>query len=381
MPEYKVLILSAPSGHLTLARAVQSFLEDIPGVSIRTLDLVGDKPEWDLFRFMYRYSPFLMKVPFVLTSNLRILQVVKNTNVRRYKEKLVAILEAEDPDLVITTYHGYIPILDQVRGRFRFKYINPISDPVSLHPILFSHAADYNIGFDEACQDFGGRLMIPHERIMACGWFTSRRFFEEQPVARIRRELGLQEQLTLMVCAGSEGNNAVLSLLPVLLFAKHPRRFQIIFIIGHNPRLVNAIRGYTRMAAWLNPGLPGMALIGFTDRMNEYIAVSDVVIGKAGPNLIFESVARQKPFIAISHISGNESGNLGMIKDYNLGWVAENPFTAGKLIKEIIANPGMLQPKRDGLEKMSWKCYQGGMFLRERVLEWNRMSSLSGTAS
>jgi len=374
MSEYKVLILTAPSGHMTLARAVQSFLEDIPGVSIRTIDLVGDRPEWDLFRFLYRYSPFLMKIPFVLTRNRSILQVIKNTNLRRYQAKLVAILEAEDPDLVITTYHGYIPILDQVRGRFRFKYINPISDPVSLHPILFSHAADYNIGFDEACQDFGRRLMIPRERIMPCGWFTSRRFFEAQPVARIRKELGLRDQLTLMVCAGSEGNNAVLSLLPALLLMKHPRSFQIIFVIGHNPRLVNAIRRYTKMAAWLNPRLPAMVLKGFTDRMNEYIAVSDVVIGKAGPNLIFESVARRKPFIAISHISGNEDGNLGMIKEYNLGWVAENPFTAGKLIKDIIADPGILQPKRGDLEKMSKKCYEGGMFLRERVLEWNRKS-------
>ena len=322
----------------------------------------------------------MMKIPFVLTRNLRVLRIIHNTNLRRYKEKLARILEVEDPDLVITTYHGYIPIVDQVRGRFRFKYINPISDPVSLHPILFSQAADYNIGFDEACQDFGGQLQIPHERIMACGWFTSHRFFEEQPVASIRQELGLQERLTLMVCAGSEGNQALLALLPVLLLTRHPRRFQLIFIIGHNPGLVKAIRRYAKLAARLNPALPGMALIGFTDRMDEYIAASDVVIGKAGPNLIFESVACRKPFIAISHISGNEDGNLGMIKANNLGWVAENPFTAGRLIKDIIANPGLLLLKQAGLEHMAYKCNRGGIFLRERVLEWTNSSQPSGTA-
>ena len=100
--------------------------------------------------------------------------------------------------------------------------------------------------------------------------------------------------------------------------------------------------------------------------------MSDVVIGKAGPNLIFESAACQKPFVAISHISGNEDGNLGMIRDHNLGWVAENPFTAARLIKHIIADPGILEPKKHDLEQMSRKCYQGGMFLRERVLEWNK---------
>ena len=379
MSGYKILILSAPSGHTTLARAMQSFVEDIPGVSIRTIDLVGRQPEWTLFRLMYRYSPFLMKIPFVLTRNLRILEIIHHTNRRRYTEKLADILGAEDPDLVITTYHGYIPALDQVRGRFRFKYINPISDPVSLHPILFSHTADFNIGFDKACQDFGGRLNIPHERISPCGWFTARRFFEKPPLAPLRQELGLQNQLTLMVCAGSEGNQAVLALLPVLLLARHPRRFQVIFITGHNPGLVAAIRRCTRLAARLNPDLPGITLLGFTDRMHEYIAASDVVIGKAGPNLIFESVAGCKPFIAITHISGNEDGNLGMIKANGLGWVAENPFTAGRLIKDIIADPGRLQPKREGLEQMAHKCDRGGLFLRERVLEWTNSSQPSGT--
>ena len=373
MDEYKVLILTAPSGHLTLAKAVQSFLEDLPRVSIKTVDLVGEEPEWSLFRFFYRYSPFMMKVPFVMTLNPNILQIVRKININRLKEKLESILQAEDPDLVITTYHGYIPIIDQVRGRFRFKYINPISDPVSFHPILFSRTADYNIGFSQNCQEYGLRLHIPRERVQPSGWFTGRQFFEKLSPSLARKKLGLADRLTLLVCAGSEGNNSILGLLPALLLARQAKDFQVIFIIGHNPSLLAAIRRYSRMAVWLNPYHPALALEGFTERMHEYIAASDVVIGKAGPNLIFETIASQKPFIAISHIGGNEDGNLEMIKENGLGWVAENPFLAGKLIKEIIANPGILGQKKSGLEKMSIKCYQGGLFLRERVMEWSRL--------
>ena len=77
-----------------------------------------------------------------------------------------------------------------------------------------------------------------------------------------------------------------------------------------------------------------------------------------------------KPFIAISHLSGNEGGNLAMIKEYNLGWVTENPLSAGKLIREIILNPGILANKARDLEKMAARCYESGQFLREKVLEW-----------
>jgi len=374
MNEYKVLILTAPSGHLTLANAVKTFIEDIPQVTIKTIDLVGDRLEWKLFRFMYRYAPFLMKIPFLITSNLKVLQIIKNTNIRRYKIVLTSILEQEDPDLVITAYHGYIPILDQIRGKFKFKYINPISDPISLHPILFSSSADYNIGFDDSCQVFGQKLKISAERIASRGWFTARSFFKDQPLLTIRKEIGLQDQFTLMVCAGSEGNIAILMLLPVLFFSKHPRDFQLIFITGHNSGLSKTIRWFYRIASKVNPHLPVMTLSGYTDKMQEFIAVSDVVIGKAGPNLIFECVARQKPFIAISHINGNEDGNLGMITENNLGWVAENPLNANRLIKELIANPGMLLLKQNSLEKMTGKCYAGGMFLRERVQEWSKLT-------
>jgi UDP-N-acetylglucosamine:LPS N-acetylglucosamine transferase len=370
MDEYKILILTAPSGHLTQARAVKSYLDDIPNVRIKLLDLEADNVRWVAFRFLYRYFPVLMKIPFEVTKIPLVLRSVKSDNVKRLKRKLPAVLEAEDPDLVITTYHGYIAILDQIKGKSRFHFVNSITDPVGPHPIIFSHAADYNIGFNEACCEIGLRQGVSPEKIVPAGWFTTKSFFEPQPLDRIRRELGLKDRLTLLVCAGSEGNNAILGLLPVLFFNRHSRPFQVIFITGHNHGLANSIHNTYRMAAHLNPGVPPIVVREFTDKMHELMAVSDVVIGKAGPNVIFESVARRKPFIAITHFSGNEDGNLAMIKEYNLGWVTENPFSAAKLIKEIILTPQLLLHKSRDLEIMAARCYESGQFLRHKVLEW-----------
>lgn len=370
MPEFKILILTAPSGHLTQARAVKSYLEDIPGVRITTLDLVSERIEWSAFRLMYRYFPFLMRIPFEFTRNPFTFKIVKSSNIQRFKELLPSILEKENPDLVITTYHGYIPVLDQVRGRFKFKYVNSITDPITFHPILFSHAADFNIAFSQSCRDYALRLNISPEKIVPAGWLTTKCFFEPQPLEAIRQSLGLKDTLTLLISAGSEGSYAILNLLPVLFFTRHPEPFQLIFITGHNHTLANTIRRTYRLAARVNPRLPFIVVQEFTDKMHEFMAVSDAVIGKAGPNLIFESVASGKPFIAISHLSGNEDGNLAMIRENNLGWVAENPFYAGKLIQSIIRSPSILTHKTQDLGLIAEKCYQCGLFLREKVLEW-----------
>ncbi len=52
------------------------------------------------------------------------------------------------------------------------------------------------------------------------------------------------------------------------------------------------------------------------------MAASDVVMGKAGPNVLFESVVLGKPFIATTHFPGQERGNLAFIERYGLGYVA-----------------------------------------------------------
>lgn len=367
---YKILVMAAPTGHLTLARAIISYLEDLPGVQIHTIDLVAGNFEWKIFRFFYRYTPFMMGLFFMIGLVKPILGLIAANNKKRMKEKIRQILVDEDPDLVITTYHGYTPILDEIRGQFRFKYINPVSDPVSLHPILYAPGADVNVGFDENAITYGIKLGIQKERLAAAGWFTHRVFFEPQPVAQIRQKLGLDEKLTLLVCAGSEGSHAMLALLPVLFVKHHPRPFQLVFITGTDQVLARQIQAFYRRAARINPQLPRTVIHTYTERMQEFLAVSDLVIGKAGPNFIFECVAQGKPFMAITHISGNESGNLALIEDNHLGWSAENPLKASKIISQVIENPSLLHEKSLALERMKERCAAGNLYIRQQVCEW-----------
>jgi UDP-N-acetylglucosamine:LPS N-acetylglucosamine transferase len=72
------------------------------------------------------------------------------------------------------------------------------------------------------------------------------------------------------------------------------------------------------------------------------MAAADVVMGKAGPNTLFESVMLGKPFIASAYIPGQEYANLSFIQRHGLGWVALQPRDLRSLLNTLIHDTGQL---------------------------------------
>jgi processive 1,2-diacylglycerol beta-glucosyltransferase len=366
MKKTKILIFTAITGHMSLAQAAKSFLEELPNADIKIVNLIEDKFAWGFYKVSYRFLPFLTKIPYEISKNENVAEMVKNYFISRYRKKILNVLKSEKPDVVITTYFGYIPILDEIKPIAKFGFINIISDPVTIHPLIFSKEADYNIGFEKYFVKLAKKMGIRKESLLPSGWLVRKKFFENLDKEKIRKKYNLDKKLTLLFCGGSEGSNAIVLLLPFLFFTKMKREFQIIFICGNNKALEKMINNTYKIAARINPKPPKILVKGFTDDLHEFMAVSDVVIGKAGPNLIFESASMQKPFIAITHISGQEEGNLYLIKKHKLGWVAEDPVKASEVIKSIIDNPKILE-KYKHLKSISEKNYKTGKNIAEIV--------------
>jgi processive 1,2-diacylglycerol beta-glucosyltransferase len=366
MKKTKILIFTAITGHMSLAQAAKSFLEELPNAEIKIVNLIEDRFAWGFYKVSYRFMPFLTKIPYEITRNENMSEIIKNYFIVKYRKKVLSVLKNEKPDFVITTYFGYIPILDEIKPIAKFGFINIISDPVTIHPLILSKEADFNIGFDNYFIKLAKKIGIKKESLLPSGWLVRKNFFEEIDKEKIRKKYKLDDKFTILVCGGSEGSNAIILLLPFLFFSKMKNDFQIIFICGNNKTLEKVINQTYRIARKINPKPPKILVKSFTDRLHEFMAISDIVVGKAGPNLIFESVSMKKPFIAITHISGQEDGNLHLIKKLKLGWVAEDPVKASELIKYIINNPKKLS-KYKHLKDISEKNYNTGKKIFEIV--------------
>ena len=109
---------------------------------------------------------------------------------------------------------------------------------------------------------------------------------------------------------------------------------QIILAAGTNLRLQRRFQKYDNVYP-----LP------FTRDIAKYMAAADVIMGKAGPNMIFEFITLGKPFIATSYIPGQEEVNLEFINRHGLGWTALNEHEQAKLIETLINSPEKIKEK------------------------------------
>jgi UDP-N-acetylglucosamine:LPS N-acetylglucosamine transferase len=114
---------------------------------------------------------------------------------------------------------------------------------------------------------------------------------------------------------------------------------QIVLACGTNAALLARFAQVERVAA-----LP------FTAEIAPYMAAADVVMGKAGPNSLFEAVTLGRPFIATAYIPGQEAANLRFIRKHGLGWVALRPDEQFSLLSSLAEVPELLAEMAESVD-------------------------------
>jgi UDP-N-acetylglucosamine:LPS N-acetylglucosamine transferase len=136
------------------------------------------------------------------------------------------------------------------------------------------------------------------------------------------------ERFTVFVQGGGEGTAHIVRTVESVLNAGAA---QVILAAGTNRALQERFSG-----------VAGVRALAFTREIAPMMAAADVVLGKAGPNMLFESVMLGKPFIATTYIPGQETGNLALIERYRLGWVALGAREQRELLAALASNSSKL---------------------------------------
>jgi len=354
----KVLILSASEGHASLAEAIKGVVEE--SFLVREVKLIND---FGFYQFFYRFLPSTFKWVWELGNRKVARELIELYVDERHADKIRQEIKRYSPDLVVTTYFLYQYELNRLRQENDFRWINIVHDPVSILPMEVARDADYNFGFGREMVEVGLKEGIERQKLVEVGWLVREEFYKDLTLRERNQILvrwGLEtNKRTMVVCGGSEGTNVILKILPDLMDERVGQQFQIIFVAGSNRLLKRTVEKLEVFMKKTNKLVPKIKVFGFTTKMPDILRVADVVVGKAGPNLLFESVAAKKPFVAITHIEGQESGNLDLIRKYKLGWVTEKRKEFKSWLKEVLDNPSLLSQWDDYLAKMARRNWQG----------------------
>ncbi|MBO0792169.1 MAG: hypothetical protein J2P36_14655 [Ktedonobacteraceae bacterium] len=325
----KVLILTSKTGggHISLAEALRDQLIDDA-----ELEIVDPQSAFVHlhYRLVSRYALWLWAAEFqVLDAPGRAL-MAHRVFTRLVARSLEAILERTQPDLVITTYpfltYEVMQVLEK-RGS-RVPFVMLFTDPNGVHaswltekraaltlaPTRETYAQALSVGFEST-------------RLHLVGWPVRAQFYRSYSAPELLTRIGLSpdpEYLTIFLQGGGEGAarfghtvERVLALSP---------RVQVILAAGTNEAL------YQRFSRVSN-----VHALPFTREIAPFMAAADVVMGKAGPNMLFESVTLGRPFIATAYIPGQEHANLEFIRRHGLGWVALTAEQQMALLTRLLA--------------------------------------------
>jgi UDP-N-acetylglucosamine:LPS N-acetylglucosamine transferase len=353
----RILILSGSGGHHSLAEALNQFFLEKKADGWKTR-LVGPKSLGfkGLDDFLRYFFPSLIQLPYQVSKKDKIRQIhrriyrqTSRTHLKMVNDEIVKFR----PNIVLTSHflfhYGIEKALSSMGG---FKFFNFVSDPVTVHPIAFNDRAT-NLVYDKRVIKLGQKYGLDREQLFPVGWAVREQFYQSWPKNKTRKRLGFQpEVFTILICGGTGGANSALKIIPALLKSKKP--LQIIIVAGNNRLLYNFGKSFKRVfsasfSVWQSR--IKIRTFRFVKNFAPLIQVADLVVGKAGPNLIFDSVVCRKPFLAVTHVHGHEDGNLTLIKEKKLGWVQEDAEKAAQLLLKIIYRPRHINRLRKHLLK------------------------------
>jgi UDP-N-acetylglucosamine:LPS N-acetylglucosamine transferase len=336
-PTILILTSQTGGGHISLAEALRDQL-----TSDYAIEMNDPQPHFFHlhYRLVSRYALWLWAAEFRQTNTARQALLAHRLFTPLVARNLTALILR----LIITTYpflsYEVTHVLKQM-GR-SIPFIMLFADPNSVHASwLTERAATATFAPTRETYQQAREHGFAPERVHLSGWPVRAQFLRAQPQERepFLTNLNLDPQrFTIFLQGGGEGAAQFARTIERTLAISE--KVQLILACGTNRTLYERFRTTPRIFA-----LP------FTREIASYMAVADVIMGKAGPNMLFEGIALSKPFIVTTYIPGQEQGNLAFIQRHRLGWIALTPTEQRNLLLHLMAHKEEVRQMQQSVER------------------------------
>jgi UDP-N-acetylglucosamine:LPS N-acetylglucosamine transferase len=332
VPKILILTARAGGGHVSLAESLRDRLKDAYAVEVA--DPLPRVIVWH-YTFVSRHALWMWAAEFKYADTPRRAMRAHRMMTGLVLRPLVRQIKRSQPDLIISTYpffsYEVTRALRKLRRAIPFAML--FSDPNRVHHTwLTEKSADATFAPTRETYDQALSMGFVPGRLHLTGWPVRQQFYRAgEDRAEILTRLGLDPQrFTVFLQGGGEGSARFARTAENTLAA----RAQVILATGTNRQLLARFQGVQDL-------LP----LPFTKEIAPFMAAADVVMGKAGPNTMFEAVTLGKPFIGTAYIPGQEEVNLEFIERHQLGWIALRPEAQRELIQALVNEPGRLQDR------------------------------------
>lgn len=220
---------------------------------------------------------------------------------------IISVMPVINAALITVSEKLSIPFLVITNDLDTTNYINNIKAPQYAH-------FKYAIPFDwEPINEKIKSAEFKKEQLVVTGFPLRPEFFKEKDTQAIRRDFDIpDDKPVIMVFMGGAGSLA--SYRYVRCLAKMEKPMHIIVCLGRNESIRRNIK-----KIMLPEGVT-TTIVGFTDRIADLMAVSDVLITKTGPNSMCEALESNVPMIL------DQTSSIIWWEQLNIDFMVANGF-------------------------------------------------------
>ncbi|NPV39092.1 MAG: hypothetical protein HPY78_07425 [Brevinematales bacterium] len=350
-------IVEAGAGHLATAKAIRDGIEACyPGKYAITIvelsEASGALKEHEFMRKYWRYSLAHRWMADLSMTLMELFHPISRLYLPLFMpgllKKGIEYYASVKPDLILSTHFFAITIaaIAKRKKRISCPVVGVITDPFSPFSWWCEKRADYLFAPSDEVEKGLLRRGVKPSQIVRMPFPIERKFYDPLPARELlfeRYNLNPSYQ-TLLVVYGGEGIGKAYDFIPRIIERRMP--FNWLVVCGRNKPL------YEKMMELSKTSPYPVRVFEFVDNMHELMHTADIVVGKAGPSVLFESMLLGKPLLATDYSTYmTERKNLLFALKHHAGWWAPD-FLSFLTVLETVLTTNVLKTYQDNISNI-----------------------------
>ncbi len=350
-PTILILTASTGAGHLVAADALaHAFGAARPGADVEVLDVLRISNAF--FRRLYaggylglvRHAPAAMGWLYDATDRdgrlrERLRVTVQNLN----KLPTTRYVRYRRPDLIVNTHFLPAEFVAQLRrqGQLDCPQVTVTTD-FETHRMWVQEPTERYYTATELGKRYLTTWGVGEERIIVSGIPVRPGFTSKLDVAEARQRCGIAVDVpTVLLLCGGFGVGPIAELFAQLLTMSSDG--QVVVIAGRNERLR---RRLGRLAEGTSRPV---RVVGYTNRMHEWMQAADLIVSKPGGLTVSEALACGVPLVVVNPIPGQEARNSDFLLESGAAIKVNNPRLLGYRVGSLLSTNDRLARLREGV--------------------------------
>lgn len=355
----KVMILSSNygEGHAQAAKAVEEALKlHYPLVQSIVVDFM--ELTHPLFHPISRYGfiqlvkrfPAFYGYLFQKTRENNSLSIMLKKMNRFGLGRMLSLIREVQPTAIISTFPMAAGAVSMLKGYgvIDIPAVTIITDHTDHSYWIHPFTDQYIVGSDSVQRRLT-RLGISESRIAVTGIPIRPSFCRSYSRDRLKRKHRLDPHLSTVLFMGGGYGLIGKALQSLQAIETLPSPIQIIFVCGHNDKLKKQVLEKTALSKHR------VLVTGYIDYVHELMAVSDLMITKAGGLSTSEAIALELPMLLYQPLPGQERDNAAFLIESGVAIEAESIHELVHAITDVVEHPESLCLMKENAKRLNQK--------------------------